>query len=262
MKKYSFNLGTTTLEIITPSIIKESDLDVIFKLIQFIRYDFNHIIHNSSAYRLNSAGINVPVLVTPEFKHYLKTNIFECDKSDQKFLPFYKKHGKIEKDSMINVLKIEENIVKKESDILFKSNLILQPYLIDLIFEKVKTLKIKSFLLSTKNYHRCFGSEIWDVSLEIEPQNNYTTKICNAAIGIHFIATNEEEDNKNFFANSDSFVNPLYAIMPSKTCIDSKISSLIIKTLRTESALKRFAKETKQSFILVDEDLKTTEFKS
>ncbi|MCA9381675.1 hypothetical protein KC678_05395 [Candidatus Dojkabacteria bacterium] len=260
MKRYSFDLGTTTLEILTNDLINSEDLDTVFKLIQFVRYDFNHIIHNSSAYRLNSAGIDTPVLVTPEFRHYLKINISEADKSKHDFMPFYRKNGVIEKNAISNIIEIEDNIATKKSEILFKSNLLLQAYLIDLIFENIKSLKIKSFLLHTKNFARSFGTNSWDVTLEIESGENYTTKLINKSIGVHNITQSEKRKIPDTFANKDMGIEAVYTIVPSVTCIDSKIIASRISKIFTESALKRFAKENSQEFILVDSDLRIHKF--
>ncbi len=243
---HNFDLGTTPLLIKNKKAIDSNALDTIFKLIQFIRFDFNHTIHNSSGYRLNDAKIGVPFLVTPEFVSYLKLNLSFLNKS---FNPF----NDIKETGTSNELvTIYDHTLVKNYSFSFNTQVLLQPYLVDTIFQFLKGKKVKNFLVQTNSFFRADNKDEWEIEYTFDEGESLEDAIKGEASAVIYNNSKKEIPNLSGFANKDEVIKTAYAITKSESCIECKVKALELFNFYTDSGLKIHAQKNRIDFLIVD----------
>ncbi len=253
MVRYNFDLGTTPILITTRKQITQEILDSIFKLIQFVRFDFNHTIHNSSGNRLTNAKVGVPFLVSPEFIHYLNLNKENLTKN---FTPFLSKKDNTRANaSGDDLFSIQEHTVVKKYDFNFNSQIILQPYILDLIYELLSDKGYKNFLIQTNSYYRADKNGSWKIKYEIEDDIEIPDSIENEASGIIYNTINKKINPISGFANLDTNVTPSYAILKTESCVKCKVRAMDLFDVTTDSGFRMHSKNKQQEFIIIDSDL-------
>ncbi len=252
MFKHNFDFGSSNLIIWSEKKIKDSYLDQIFKLLQFIKYDFNRNIHNSSAYRFNAANEGANVLLTPEFVFFLKRNIEIA--TDSGLSPFYDNNKKTIKN-IDELVEIEDNLITKNKNIYFDTKVLLQAFVVDTIFDLLAGFKLKDFLISTHNYHRSNGNRSWKVSFTLEENQEFTTKLINQAIGLNF-NDNYLKPNKQAtkFASLDLPIVHKFSIFKAETAIETLILASGLKKIYLKSHFENYAHQNNSSFVIYDLD--------
>lgn len=260
MYKHTFDLGSTPLEVTTEKVINKNILDTIFELVQYIRYDFNHTIHNSSGYRFNTGKDSVPFLVSKEFTHYLKVNRSLKSKF---FNPFYILDGKKKKsfDSNFEFFHIEENTIIKDGEYFFNTQLLLESYLSDIIFDFLVDNNLKGFLLSTNNFYRSDKKKSWDILNNLEDHDiKINENIQNETVGVVFNNRKDPKENIDIFGVSDHLIDVDLIILKEKSFINTKMKGLEILKIQTESGLNHYAKKHGINFKIVDSESNLIEF--
>jgi len=257
MYKQSFDIGVTPLTITSEKKIKEKYLDQIFRLIQFVKYDFNHKIHNSSSYRLNDTKKEVYCPLSKEFIYFLKQNHKFSLETKELFNPFSIKND--DDFPLEKILVYSKAYVVKKADFVFDSSLLLQQFLIDTVYDLLKAKKIKTFLVNTQNYFSASGKKEWNISMDIDSDVVFEASLKNAAIGLNFNKEFKEQKPEKF-GGITSTLNPKFIIFQSSTAIENKVYAEYLKNLKSENEYKHFAKKNNQKIIVFDLDNKKYEF--
>lgn len=244
MLKHSFDIGTTTLNIVTEEALSQEIMDHIFEVVQFIRYDFSKNIHESSGYRFNISDINIPTPVTPEFLFYLKLNINEYNLTDSSFSPFIVTDKTDEKIMLADYIAIEDNIVVKKKKIHFSTNTLLKPFIVDSITQILDLYEKKSFLLYTDNFYLAKGNKEWQLDIDSDFEGYIPKSLKNDSIGIFLNKfSNSEKKVPKKFASQDEAFSPEWLIYKEKANIAHFIRGYEISDLQTEGDLKIYCQD-------------------
>ena len=250
MYKHSFDFGSTPIEIIAEERIKKNILDEIFKLIQFVRFDFNYKVHHSSAYELNDAAVDSPVKLSTEFIHYLKINITKTLFSEGQFNPFRAE------ENIEEAILVEGNQVIKKSPAFFDSTVLMLAFTLDQIAETLIANKLETFLISTRDLHFGFGDKSWEVKFEVEDEFEYEVELTNEAAGLDFNKNylTQKPQSRDKFGIKDSEMIMKYCIFKTANAVTFKVISKILEKMTYKSDFQEFSTLNKIPVHIIDKD--------
>ncbi len=222
-------------------------------MIQFIKYDFNHSIHHSSAYILNDTPPGSAIFLSKEFAFYLKLNIKLSSKN--KISPFSIENESINGKSAKKIYDFDNTDVVKKSKVFFNSHTLIEAFVVDSVFEMLENNKCKGFLIATNNIYRANQGRKWNVDFEIENDLTFKKTIEDLTYTLHFNEAYKTQKKETVrFATLDKVFEWKFALIKSNNAIESKIIMERLKDLTMYSEFKSFAHEKNLQFICVDKD--------
>ena len=257
MIKYNFTLGTTPLTIQTTKKATTEILDQIFSLIQFFRFDFNHTIHNSSGYRFNDTKINIPFLTSKEFIQYLKINY---DYLSENFNPFFgDEHSKKKIPELI--FGTERHTIIKKNNVFFNTQILLQAFIIDVIFDLLLEKDFRDILINTSSFYKADNKRDWEIEFLIENNLSIKDSIRGETKAILYNSQKNPVNRPTGFANKDRVIKSEYIILKANSCVEARIDAFDIFKITTDSGFKAHAQDKKSNFIVIDSNLNKNFYK-
>lgn len=255
MFKHTFDFGSDNLQIISSQKIKSTLLDKIFKFIQFVRYDFNPNIHGSSAYNFNNSKQEEIISVTHDFINFLKLFLDEVVDSNNLFFPF---ESSKEFDTHLDVLSlidIKGDNVLKRVDIVADFNKLLKAFIIDFVFELIKSEGFSNIIVLFEDIVRVDEIAKWKAKFEIIEDTRITRDIQNAAISLSYNPLNLSRQGAKGFTGSPSKIFPLFVLLTAENAMKSKATGIAIGQMDNIYEIEKFIKKKQYDSLIIDGEM-------
>lgn len=219
------------------------------EIVQVLKKDLSSKYVNSSAYKLNNASKNIPVIVSPEFIDYVDINLKYYSATVGDFNPFLDNLNKYNLNEIINIIP-EESAIIKLSNFRFDSSL-LKFYILKKIINFLDFNNITNYYFSYIDIVGSFGNITWNANFKIPDTKSSVHFKLNNSYGYLFVANkNKKVKNYSKFANLDKKIDSDFIILKGKNLIDLKILSYEIENMTWLHQYKGFAAENKINVII------------
>lgn len=260
MFKHTFDFGSDNLEIISAKKIETSLLDKIFKFIQFVRYDFNPNIHGSSAYNFNNASQSEVISVTHDFINYLRLFLDEVVDSNNLFFPFESSQDFDMNIDILSLIDIRSENILKRVDIVADFNKLLKPFIIDFVFELIKSEKYENIIVLFEDIVRVDEKAKWKAKFEITELTKISRDIRNSSISFSYNPLNRSKTGIKGFTGNPAQIFPLFVLLTAENAMKSKSTSTAISQMNNVYEIEKFIKGKKYDSMIVDSELQNHYF--
>ena len=254
MFKQTIEFTTHPIEIITIRELTNDVLTEIYDFIQFVKYDFNQDIHNSSAYLFNASDIGTPTLSNENFTYYLKKNIECVTKSKHAFNPFYSKSFKQDTDHPDRIIDINGYAFAKERPILFNTKLLMEAFVVDTVYEMLKLAEVHTFSISSRHVRRVDERQAWNISYPIEEKQTYKSKIQNGTVFFYYPKMVNKKRVEIYNIDKNKYLIPRVIVIESIDAITCRIYASMTKPLTTKREFEDFAFKHRIQVIVYDDE--------
>lgn len=250
--KQSINFTTQPLVIKTKKVLSHEVLMQISRFIQFVKYDFNMDIHNSSAYLFNASPLQTPTFTNYEFVYYLKKNIECAQLTNDKFNPFYTISNLSEEVSVTEEVEIEGEAVVKFSPIYFNTKPLLEAFVLDTTYDLLEKDDIREFVLETRHFTRVKSKKAIEVKYEIEDKNYYLSKIQHGTVYFHYVEDKQRKFVTGHNIDSSVYLDPSVIVIESQEAINARIIAEMAEGLYTKKQFEDFAFKHRVRLVIYD----------
>lgn len=217
-------------------------------LISVYKNELNANSTNSSAHKLNNAGLKFPVVVSPEFLDFFEKNVKYFLATPSKFNPFNIEVDKFNLEGYF-LINSEENSIIKLVEFEFNSPL-KKFFIIDKINTFLRRNNIIDYYINYIDIAASFGEVTWRAKFHLTDFNREVEFKLHNKFAYIFIPDNEKEEKSyTKFANIDQEVKPVFLVLKGDNLMDLKVLSLEMENLKWLYQYKLFAKENRTGII-------------
>lgn len=255
MYKHTFDFSSDNLQIISSQKIKPTLLDKIFKFIQFVRYDFNPNIHGSSAYNFNNSKQEEVISVTHDFISFLKLFLFEVVDSNNLFFPFESSNEFDMNTDILSLIDIRGENILKRVDIVADFNKLLKAFIIDFVFELIKSEKYQNVIVLFEDIVRVDEIATWKTKFEIFENTRITRVIQNSTISLSYNPLNLSKKGIKGFTGSPYKIFPLFVLLNAENAMKSKATGIALGQMSNIYEMEKFIKKKQYDSLIIDGEM-------
>lgn len=261
MYKQTFEFTTYPLVLKSKKLLSHETLMEVFEFIQFVKYDFNQDIHNSSAYLFNVSPIRTPTLSNDKFTYYLRRNLEIAEATGNYFNPFYTLENLTGDIDPVENIETTGYAFVKLREILFNTKPLFEAFALDTIYSILKLAGVTDFMLESKHFRMASGRVRWPIKYQVEDKVFHKTYISSGTIYFHYVEEEIPDVPSAYNVDTAGLVDPNLIVFETISAIDGKAFGALTEGFYTKKHFQDFAFDKRMNLIMYDTKNKSHQFK-
>jgi hypothetical protein len=259
MYKHSLEYSSKPIEVYAFERLAHDVLVKLDEVIQYLKYDLNKEIRNSSAYFFNHVPVFTPTHTNEYFIDFLNENARLTSSSMNQYQPFFLEEEVSSDIDIYDSFETDGEVFVKTEDIKLDTSLLQEAYIVDHIFSLLEDHTAHSFKISSAHHTRIAAGKKWELSFEYERNKIFKTEMSGGTKT--FVYPEYKETKKpNIPLTNEYQFQPYFCVVETPTCMDGKVLSAIIEHKRTKKEFEDTAFLYKSQIIGYDSSFKSHVF--